>query len=302
MALGGLWWAPGRRRVGQARYARPNMDLDSFDDLVTPDPRSLRFTPMGLSMRGLLKPEDAFRFQKQAVEVPLGPDVPQSTRDSLDRVRLTHIYGVLQYELFTVAYEQSLLLLEQGLGERFIGFYGGTVPFVAPDGSPTPLSASTFSGVAEARRGGGSHARRGTKLMIRNGEEAIAFNAGLGGLLRWARAEGLLHGQRNRRMEHLYVRLRNRVAHPDSYRLGSPVDSARSIRDVGEILHRVWGNATPGGRLYPGPFRRDILAIGWDTAGQSASHPSLEQLAGPHRRGRLHLHPSSHGLRMRRRS
>ena len=35
-----------------------------------------------------------------------------------------------------------------------------------------------------------------------------------------------------------------------------PVDAARMIGDVAEIISQLWGAPTPGGRLYPAPARR----------------------------------------------
>jgi hypothetical protein len=89
----------------------------------------------------------------------------------------------------------------------------------------------------------------------------------LDSLLRWARREGLLRGQRNRAREVLFKRFRNYVAHPAGYQLVTPVDAARALRDLAEIINHLWGASTAGGRLYPAPIRRAILAIGWSTDG-----------------------------------
>src|SRR5439155_6175821 len=43
-----------------------------------------------------------------------------------------------------------------------------------------------------------------------------------------------------------------------------PPDAARTIRDLAEIINHLWGHNTPGGRLYPGPLKREVTAIGWD--------------------------------------
>ena len=83
----------------------------------------------------------------------------------------------------------------------------------------------------------------------------------------WARREGLLHGQRNKALEPLISRMRNRFAH-GQYWLGTPVESARAIHDVAEVVNRLWGATTPGGRLYPAPLERDVVAIGWLTTKQ----------------------------------
>ena len=60
----------------------------------------------------------------------------------------------------------------------------------------------------------------------------------------------------------MYVRLRNNVAHPH-YHLAMPPDSARAIRDLAEIINRLWGHPTPGGRLYPAPLTREPMVIAW---------------------------------------
>jgi hypothetical protein len=42
-----------------------------------------------------------------------------------------------------------------------------------------------------------------------------------------------------------------------------PNQSALAIRDLAEIINRLWGETTPGGRLYPAPVEREVLVIGW---------------------------------------
>src|SRR5205823_3928998 len=34
-----------------------------------------------------------------------------------------------------------------------------------------------------------------------------------------------------------------------------------------EIINHLWGVATPGGRLYPAPIRREVVVLAWNTAG-----------------------------------
>lgn len=78
----------------------------------------------------------------------------------------------------------------------------------------------------------------------------------LDSLLRWARGEGLLRGQRNRRRESLLKKFRNNVAHGSGDHLVMPTDTARDISEAAEIINQLWGSATPGGHLYPAPMRR----------------------------------------------
>jgi hypothetical protein len=90
------------------------MKIKTLAELATPDSRSLRFTPNGISMNGTLKPEDAAELQQRAVaHCDLNPDVPAETQMSFERLRTLHAYGVLYYETFTVAHDLAWLVLEQ---------------------------------------------------------------------------------------------------------------------------------------------------------------------------------------------
>jgi hypothetical protein len=90
----------------------------------------------------------------------------------------------------------------------------------------------------------------------------VWFNGTLGGLLGWARNEGLLRGQLARLVEKVIARQRNRISHGGGHHLTTPVISARYIRDLGEFINQLWGVPTSGGRHYPAPVTREILALG----------------------------------------
>jgi hypothetical protein len=51
-----------------------------------------------------------------------------------------------------------------------------------------------------------------------------------------------------------------------------PPASARVISDLAEIINRLWGHYTPGGRLYPAPLEREILAVAWNGAEAGTTH------------------------------
>ncbi|MBV9025224.1 MAG: hypothetical protein JO362_15855, partial [Streptomycetaceae bacterium] len=104
------------------------------------------------------------------------------------------------------------------------------------------------------------------------------FNGMLNGLLAWARREGLLRGQRNRHTERSLKALRDIVAHGE-YHLETPVEAARELLDLAEFINHLWGHPTPGGRPYPAPVRRDIVAIGWSGDGGSTIAGYADQLA-----------------------
>lgn len=253
--------------------------MQSLSELQSPDERTLRFTGLGFATGHKLRPEAAAEFQQSAVDVRLAATVPDQVRDSFRRVQLLHAYGVLSYDLFTAAHDLTRLITEQALRARFMEYHGDAIPFVSKDGTSSPLAATTFNDVYDALNGG-TH-RKAQRLLVRDGHETIEFKGSLNHLLAWARMEGLLDGQRNRRLEPTLVDMRNDVAHPSNYHLVMPVDSARAIRDLAEIINRLWGAITPGGRLYPGPVRRDVIAVGWSANGESLVRAHAQHLAVP---------------------
>ncbi len=95
----------------------------------------------------------------------------------------------------------------------------------------------------------------------------------LDSLLRWARAEGLLRGQRNRQLDSALKDIRNDVAHGGGHHLAMPVESARTISDAAEIINHLWGSSTPGGRLYPAPIHRTIQLVAWGPRGSVMTGP-----------------------------
>src|SRR5690348_8832840 len=101
------------------------MRIRSFAELTTADERTLRFTGLGFAMGGKLSPEASARFQQRAIsDAQLNQIVPDGTRQSFERLRSVHSYGVLFYDLFTITDDLTWVVLEQALRERFIAFYG----------------------------------------------------------------------------------------------------------------------------------------------------------------------------------
>ncbi len=114
---------------------------------------------------------------------------------------------------------------------------------------------------------------------MRNGE-ALYFDGILTSLLKWARAEGLLHGQANRHHEHLLKRARDRAAHTASYKLVPPNMAALAIADVAEIINRLWGVTASGSRLYPDPVRRTAVVVAWSRDGDAIALLTAERFSG----------------------
>jgi len=99
-----------------------------FEELITADDRSLRFTSLGLATGGKLSPENAAEFQQRSSFIgDLATTVPKDTRDSFERLRTLHSYGALCYDPFTVAEDLRWVVLEQALREKFIEYYEGAL-------------------------------------------------------------------------------------------------------------------------------------------------------------------------------
>jgi hypothetical protein len=247
--------------------------IKTFQELTTPDERTLRFTPMGFSTTGMLKPEYAAEFQQQVIaHCDLHEDVTEDIRKSFERLRTLHSYGILCYEAFTAAHDLAWLVLEQALRDRFIAFYNGDIPLVNKKGEEKRLTASNFD-VVYAAFHGGCLSKGEWQLQLSSGTK-MDFRGSMSQLLDWARREHLLDGQRSKRLDPLFVSMRNDVAHPH-YHLVTPVDSAQTIRDLAEIINRLWGHRTPGGRLYPAPIERDVLIVAWTAKEQGITRTIL---------------------------
>jgi hypothetical protein len=259
------------------------MRIQSLSDLTAADERTLIFSPWGLG--GQLRPEDAADFQQRCIAgADLIAAVPEHTTQSFERLRDLHSYGVLWYDAFTLTNDLRWVVLELAVRERFIEFYDRSIPLIAKDGSEQDFAATNFATVFNAFRRRGSHAKC-WDLRPRSGSSPLRMPLTLDPLLRWARHEGLLAGQRNRILEReVFSRSRNRFAHGD-YWMTTPNHSARAIHDTAEIINRLWGADTPGGRLYPAPIQRAALVVGWSspTADAVPDHATVtmhcEQLA-----------------------
>lgn len=122
------------------------MHIKTLDELIKPDERTLRFTPLGLSTGPeILKPEYAAEFQQQVIAgCDLHSDVLEDTRKAFERVRMLFSYGIFYYEAFTVAEDLCWLLMEQAgrniMMYQYQGVYsqvfaknrGGVIFSVAP--------------------------------------------------------------------------------------------------------------------------------------------------------------------------
>lgn len=256
------------------------MRVKSLDELRQTDERTQHFTPLGLGVGRKLTPESAASYHQQTIaDVELDEAVPKSVQIAFDRVRLMHSYGILLYDLFTITDDLCWIVMEQALRERFIEFYSAGIPIVQAAKQPALFAANRFDDVAQAFWRGGSHYRKGWQLQLPSGD-TMGLPLTLEPLLRWAREAKLLDGQHNRRLQlWVYPKLRNHFAHgAHADRTGIPPDSARSIHDLAEIINRLWGVWTPGGRLYQMPQERTPVVIGWSPDATEKSILWPEQL------------------------
>ena len=254
------------------------MDFFTLAELAAPDPRALHFSPLG--MGGPQEPEVSCRWlQSMVATALLAPEVPDEVQRSFERLRTLHTYGALCYDNFTVVDERACLLFEQALRTRFIAFYEGRVPIADAAGHEATFLADTFDDVYDAFRHRGSHGRK-WRVRLQSGAASLQVPITLTPLVNWARAERLLDGQRSRMIERTLARLRNGVAHPETYHLVGPHDAALAVCDLAEIINRLWGERTPGGRLYPAPIARTVYVVAWRHTGhgQETAQPRPEQL------------------------
>ncbi len=180
------------------------MDIESLDELREPDQLTLRFGPMGFETGRILQPDDAALYQQDTIShAGLFPSVAKSTRGAFERLRSTYAYGVLSYEIFRVVDNLVQLVIEQALRDRFMELHDNVVRFEDAAGEVHDVTATSFDALYDAIHSQNRLRRpQRWRLRLRRTGELI-FDGMLDSLLRWARGEGSLRGQRNRRGDFL---------------------------------------------------------------------------------------------------
>ncbi|MGW1496394.1 hypothetical protein [Streptomyces sp. NPDC002402] len=254
------------------------MDIKTLEELQAADERTLVFNPLGLG--GRMKPEDAADFQQRVIaRLELAEDVAERTRHKFEQLRAAYSHGVLCYELYTMVADQARLALEQALRDRFAAYYDSATVEVRErgrrgrPGRVHQIAVRSYADFFEQFQNA-----RGVELRADASQPWQEFNGMLSGLLAWARREGLIRGQRTRHTERARKALRNIVAHGE-YHLETPVEAAQELSDLAEFINHLWGHSTPGGRLYPAPIQRDVVAIGWSDDGGRTIAGHADQLA-----------------------
>ncbi|MEU3963245.1 hypothetical protein AB0F42_26120 [Streptomyces buecherae] len=250
------------------------MEIRPLEELRAADDLALAFNPYGLG--GRMRPEDAAEFQqRQIADCDLAAGVAAGTRNSFERLRTVFAYGVLCYDVYTVVSDQALLVYEQALRDRFMEWCAGTITFRLPQGPDVSYTVASYDDV---KKRADRMKRQRAQLVVAT--HAIEFKGMLHGLRLWARTAGLLRGRRSRVAEDALAKLRNYVAHPSGHHVDTPVGAARTVRDLAELINQLWGQATPDGRLYPAPVRREIAVLSWNGSGRARMEPA-GSLAAP---------------------
>jgi hypothetical protein len=244
-----------------------DVDVPSFlRELQTPDEMSLVFNPVGFG--GRMEPADAAIFQKESIaSAVLCAKVPETIRENFERARKLHLYGVLEYEFFTAASDYALLVLEGALRIRFLSYYDNRIPIIR-NGKEEMLPAEDFGAVRKVVR----------SAKLRGSDGVHRLPIGARALLSWARRERLLPGSETQRVDAALSALRNYAAHPDGRYVHGPPDSARTLRDVAEVINASWGHRVSGGRLFPAPVARVPRVAALALNGNGASEMGLQHV------------------------
>jgi len=245
------------------------MDIKSLEALQQPDDRTLHFTPYGLGPK--IGAEKAARFQQENIaHLDLADVVPEHVRAAFDQLRRVYAYGVLCYDVYALAHGRARLVVEYALRERFLEYYSNTITFIDRSGTEHTLQPANFDELyTEIHRDNRLHKPQRWRLRVDPAGATLYFDGMLDSLMRWARAAGLLSGQRNRNTESLLKELRNQAAHATGFQLLAPGDASSAIADLAEVINRLWGARTPGGRLYPAPISRVATVIMWADNGNA---------------------------------
>lgn len=236
---------------------RPLLELSNGDDVLaalrTVDEGSLYFTRGGLA-DALVAAQAAHTFATWMRQLALADEVPQDIRRNFDRVRKLFLYGLLERDLFSLVDNEAHLVLEGALRHRFVSYYNGELPIWRNDASET-VAMSSFNEYYDLRPSlRGCHLRPSAES-----KEQLPFS--YRALYTWARKRKLLVGQRNVGIFASLVNSRNYAMHPESHSESMPPWVVRLLVDVVEIINKLWGHSTDGGRLFPGPVHRQLRCV-----------------------------------------
>jgi hypothetical protein len=261
----------------ETQAANVSVPPSPLEKLTTPDPIWEGMSVFGWSSN----PEEILASLDCLLEPATLPDeVPDDVRQQFDTLCRLFRYGVFNYDFCTLASDDIYLVAETAFRRRFLEYYGHRVPLVSRDGTQhAVVEANHYELFLEALR----TRNRKRPWLIESKATAQPHDLGSGGfqaLLRWAFDEQLLPG---RKVQHIIRSThwhRNFAGHPTPHRLTPPM-MAESICTISELIARLWGAETKGGRLFPNlaPCQRILMALGRSPDGLSVTFGPASELA-----------------------
>ena len=212
--------------------------IKTLAELAEPDEASLVIRPLGIDPARVAEVSSTGRTSSPTSSWLVWCLRPRGLAMT---VRAIYSYGVFCYDLYTVAGNQARLVAEQALRSSSC-HYDGTVIFVDRQDCDHELAPARFSDLFDRDN---PLVRRDWRLKLRSGR-CIAFNGMLTSLLRWAREERLLGGQRDRWRDRFRITFRNYVAHSEYHR-EMPDDAAAEIFHLSELINQLWETGWHGG-------------------------------------------------------
>ncbi len=245
------------------------MEIKTLEESATPNEIVRHFTSLGS--------EASLRYiQGLVASCDLAPEIPDHVRDQFETCCKLHVYGYFVWEFFTAATRLAYMTLEAALGAKFLTCFPNGVPLVHKRDGECVLNPPNFGELATTLSTG-EHPRWRVQGLP-------DFNGSMRSLLDWARSEQLLYGQRNKVVEGAILGLRNVVgAHLHTSFAVGPIDSARAIHDVAEIINHLWDRDTPGGRFYGDPVAKNLFGIQWAPDGSKHICDATRIHAVPHK-------------------
>lgn len=202
-----------------------------------------------------MRPEMSAKLLRESMDALVLPDrIPSDVRAQFDKLKALFCDGLFTYDSFTFADRDSYRVLEVALKVRFLEHYDRQLPITRDDLAET-YSVGSFGEVHELL----GKRSKDQKVILAGHPK---FNASLAGLLRWARTERYLYGQRNRLREGATLSLRNDMQHTEHDLLLMPPDAQRSVHHTFEMICRLWGYDPVPPMTYPGLARRLPCVVG----------------------------------------
>jgi hypothetical protein len=215
---------------------------------------TLHFGPWGLG--GAMPAERCLELlNEEMAALPLPAEVPAEVSKQWDSLKELYREGLFSYQSFTRVEREAPRILEVALKVRFLEHYRREIPVVV-EGVDAIRVVRTFDDVDALFRG-----RIEGKSVSLAGHPR--FNASLTSLLKWARAERYLYGQRNRVREEMTVLIRNHLQHSEFDLIVAPPDALRTMSEIHQMIRRLWCHDTAGRDAYPGPARRSPWVVGF---------------------------------------